>query len=331
MQTDSVLGIASISKTFTSAAIAKLAEEGRLSLDDTIGQRLPDFAQRVPNSKEVTLRQLLNGTSGLGTTNEVKDEAIITKLTNGETATAEEALLPTFYDVPPVDGWRYPNFHTAIAGVMAEKATGQSFASLLREEILEPLGLEHTSLAGQEPIRGNLARGYQDTNNVDKTGGPDGILDDQTESSISNISVFSGAGAIYSTAQDVARFTQALFGGELLKQSSLNQMLTFVNQPREFAADEGDKYGLGFASGEVPQLGKFYSKGGDGVGYKSQLYYFPDQKGETIVSLVNRNTQLENIINSQLGNPAVARNPITTVLSSTVAALNGDLASSPVA
>jgi CubicO group peptidase (beta-lactamase class C family) len=326
MQTDSVLGIASISKTFTSAAIVKLAEEGRLSLDDTIGQRLPEFAQQVPNSQSVTIRQLLNGTSELGTTNQVSDINVINKIINGETVTAQEALFPTFYGTPSVNGWRYPNFQTAIASVMAENATGQSFASLLRETILEPLGLDDTSLAGQEAIVGDLAKGYQDLTNPDQTGGPDGTLEDQTQTSITNISAFSGSGAIYSTAEDVARFTRALFGGELLKQDSLNQMLSFVDQIPEFAADDGTQYGLGFASGEVNQLGKFYSKGGDSVGYKSQMYYFPDQQGETIVTLVNRNVQLENILRSQAGDPSVSTNPIVPAILSTLTTLNGDFA-----
>ncbi|MGL6338704.1 MAG: serine hydrolase domain-containing protein, partial [Waterburya sp.] len=64
-QTDDLFNIASISKSYTSATILKLQEQGKLSLDDTLGEWLPDIAAQIPDSENITLRQLLNGTGGI--------------------------------------------------------------------------------------------------------------------------------------------------------------------------------------------------------------------------------------------------------------------------
>lgn len=115
-----------------------------------------------------------------------------------------------------------------------EKATGSSFSSVLREQVLEPLGLKHTFFSGDEQISDNVARGYEDFFKPDSSIGRDGIPENYTDFNLLTAYADGWAGgALFSTAQDVARFSQAVFGGELLETDSLKEMLTFVDEGRD--------------------------------------------------------------------------------------------------
>jgi D-alanyl-D-alanine carboxypeptidase len=294
MQPDDIQGIASITKTFTAATVLKLVEQGTLSLDDTLGKWLPDIAQNipdgvsdgVPDGEDITLRQLLNGTAGIFNFDEDEQYQADFSQDPSRVFTPEELVAYT-YDNPrfstrvrqPSPGWTYPNTNNILAGLIVEKATGSSFSSVMREEVLDPLGLDHTFFGGKEQIVGNLAHGYGDVFNEDGIlFQEDGVIDNATDVAKSQQFSFWAAGALYSNAEDVARFSDALFSGELLSANSLNEMLTFV---------EAANYGLGVDRNELPAYGTVLSKGGDVAGYASEMYYFPDLGGATSVALTN--------------------------------------------
>jgi Ca2+-binding RTX toxin-like protein len=150
------------------------------------------------------------------------------------------------------------------------------------------LGLENT-FYGNEGLNiinsDELARGYQDEIAADGSIGQDGIPDDFT---YLNLDIFQSTGAIFSNTQDLASFSQALFGGELLEPQSLQEMLDFV-RPVPEAPDFG--WGLGISENESP-WGSYIGRGGDHPGYQAGFNYFPELDA-TIAIATNRQYELE--------------------------------------
>jgi CubicO group peptidase (beta-lactamase class C family) len=291
MQSDDIFGIGSISKTFTSATVLKTVESGKLSLDDTLGKWLPEIAARIPDGENITIRQLLNGTSGIY--DFVEDpqylQDVTTDFQSGSTKEwTSEDIVAYIYDKPRFEGerstsqWNYPNTGNVLAGMIVEKATGKDFSDVLQEEILDPLGLKNTFYGqeGLESIDGDrLASGYQDLFTADGQVGQDGIRDDLTNF---NPDVYQASGGIYSNTQDLVRFFQSLFGGELLQSESLEEMVDFVE------VGEGFGYGLGVLSLETT-FGNSIGFSGETEAYGSNFSHFTELD-TTLVTGVN--TQL---------------------------------------
>ncbi len=291
---DDIFGIGSITKAFTAATVLKLAEAGKLSLDDTLEKWRPDIAANIPEGKNITVRQLLNGTSGIR--NYPSDEQYLAAaranvFSGAPRQFTPEEIVAYIYGKPRFSGgrssptWVYPNTGYIITGLIIEKATGMPYAQAVREQVLNPLGLKHTFLDGKEQIVGNQARGYDNYLKADGSPGRDGTLDDVTN--LRPLLVGGPEILLLSTAQDVARFSDALFGGKLLQPNSLKELLTTVDTP------EGYLYGLGFPVNSTPDVGTVYTPDGAGIGYKSRSAYFRDKKGLIYSLLGNRDTDLE--------------------------------------
>jgi len=298
MRPDDILNIGSVTKVFTAATVLKVVEDGKISLDDTLGQWLPDIAKNLLDSENVTLRQLLDGSGGIFNYTESEQSAadIFADYQSGSTRNFRpEDWVSYAYGQPRFSGptsssiWAYPNTGNILAALMLEKATGSSFAELMRAKILEPLGLKQTFFVRTEPIVGNQARGYADLFRSDGSIGSDGVLEDLT---VVNKTVTYGDAGLVSTAQDVARFTQAVLGGELLKSASLKQMVTFVNEGIPF---EGDQYGLGVVNYNKVQA---WGKGGDFPGYRAEMRYLPNRGGATAVALQNQSRSSGDVVTS---------------------------------
>jgi CubicO group peptidase (beta-lactamase class C family) len=322
-ESDDLFKIASITKTYTAATVLKVVESGKLSLDDTLGQWLPDIAKNLPDSENVTVRELLNGSGGIYnyTDNEQYRSDLLAKYQNGEQESlSSEESLTYAYDQPRFSGesssssWTYPNTGNNLAGLIVEKATGQSFSSVMRSEVFEPLGLDHTFTfyQGKEPIEGNLARGYADLKTIDPDLDTDGTLIDFTDTIASAVSTPDGS--LISNAEDVAKFSHSLFSGELLKPESLEEMLTFVDEGIVY---EGTQFGLGVAKFDksdnsflLPPKNisdqdgsnidnpteNIWGKSGGQSGYNSQMIYLPERSGATSVTLVNGNIDVASLV-----------------------------------
>lgn len=265
-QPDDIFGVGSVSKSFAAVTALKLQEQGTLSLEDTLGKWLPDVAKNIPDGESITVRQLLNGKSGIFDFD--NDKQFKMDLLNNPSkifSLQPEDVIATAYGKER-QAWEYPNTGFVIAGLIMEKATGKPYADVLREQVLDPLGLKHTFGATEE-ISSKLARSYLDVNT-------DGSLDDVTDYDRALARALVADNTVFSSAPDLARFSQSLLGGELLSSDSLKQMLTFV--------DTGfpNTYGLGFQSFETEysELGKvkFIGHGGDAIGYSSSMWYYPD-------------------------------------------------------
>ena len=223
--------VGSVTKTFVSTVTLQLVGEGRLKLDDTVERWLPGL---IPNGEAITLRMLLNHTSGLFDYTE--DPAFLERLINDPTAPASPRELiaiarmhpPNF---PPGEGWSYTNTGYVAVGLILEAATRQPVERLVRQRIIGPLGLTGTTFPTRSPvIKGYHAHGYR------PPAVPGAPYQDVTPFSPT---LAWTAGAIVSTADDLRRFYGALLRGRLLRPALLEQMLTTVPVAPEFG------YGLG--------------------------------------------------------------------------------------
>ncbi|MCC5602094.1 serine hydrolase domain-containing protein [Nostoc favosum] len=269
--------IGSITKTFVATTILQLVEEGILGLEDTLVDRLPKtVTAAIPNSERITVRQLLNHTSGLADYTDVlftqaavnpgvffnnwQPEELVS-LINGTEASSE-----------PGELWEYSNTNFLLLGMVLEAATKGNIADEIRDRILDPLALSNTFFAEEEAIPGGYVKGYWDFDQ-------NGTLNDI---SVANLSWAWSAGAMVSNTADLATFIQALIGGELLEPDTLNQMLTTISP---IASENYSAYGLGIGTIESPNR-FWYIHRGQTLGYRSNMWYSP-LENITYIELIN--------------------------------------------
>lgn len=245
---DSQFPIASISKTFTSTAVLQLEQNGKLRLDDAVQNYLPDFP--YPN---VTLRHLLSNTSGLGQYYHLFDQMMLEDpaktITNAD-------IIQAFirYKTPlsfiPGERWEYNNLNFCIAALVIEKVSGLSYARYLSKYIFKPAGMKNSIVPADKSIL--------QKQQVERYSYPDlystilkNTHDIPENFKIDERSNFYGNGGIVSTAEDLFRFDQALYGGKLLEDRQLQAAFTPAKlnngKPATYQLDEKEvAYGLGW-------------------------------------------------------------------------------------
>ncbi|HEX2718519.1 MAG TPA: serine hydrolase domain-containing protein [Gemmatimonadaceae bacterium] len=212
--------IASITKAFTAALVLQLHEEGKVDLDASIRRYLP--AYRGDGAERVTLRQLLNHTSGIENFDQVKtlEEAVTKGIPAYQLPHTTDQLLEE-YSSGKVRGepgkvFDYNNADYVILGKVIERVVGAAYDSVLAQRILRPLAMTNTGMLNWRDVVPRLAPTYMKVGN----GVP----------LIHDLPVYPenwyAAGALYSTTSDLLKFAQALYGGRLLKPESLTLMLT---------------------------------------------------------------------------------------------------------
>jgi CubicO group peptidase (beta-lactamase class C family) len=208
-----VFRIGSLTKQFTAAAVLRLAERGELKIDDKLSRYLPDF----PRSNEVTLRDLLNHTSGIHNFTEgpVIDRISASGATVGQLV-ADIARQSPLYDFEPGQGWWYSNSNYALLGAVIEKVSGKSWGAFMKSELFDRLDMVDTAADDARDVVSERASGYS-------LGG--GIPGKFRNARFTDMSVPYAAGALRSTALDMARWNEALFGGKVLNAASLREML----------------------------------------------------------------------------------------------------------
>ncbi|HEY6910842.1 MAG TPA: serine hydrolase domain-containing protein [Myxococcales bacterium] len=210
---ETVFRIGSLTKQFTAAGMLLLAERGKLKIDDKLSLYLPDF----PRANEVTLRDLLDHTSGI---HDFTDSPVIDRIsTSGATVQeliADIAGQSPLYDFEPGKGWWYSNSNYALLGAVVEKVSGQTWGAFMKSEIFEKLGMTRTAADDARDVVPGRASGYS------LIGGVPGKF---RNAAFTDMSVPYAAGALRSTVKDMARWNAGLFGGKLLKQQSLQEML----------------------------------------------------------------------------------------------------------
>ena len=208
-----VFRIGSLTKQFTAAGVLLLAEQGKLKIDDKLSLYLPNF----PRASEVTLRDLLDHTSGI---HNFTESPIVDKIsTSGATVdelVADIAGQSPLYDFKPGTGWWYSNSNYALLGAVIEKVSGKTWGAFMKAEIFDKLGMADTAADDARDVVPGRASGYSLIS---------GAAGRFRNADFTDMSVPYAAGALRSTAEDLARWNAGLFGGELLKPESLKEML----------------------------------------------------------------------------------------------------------
>jgi D-alanyl-D-alanine carboxypeptidase len=263
----------SIGKTYVAAVALQLVQEGRLKLDDRIERWLGREAwfDRLPNARDLSVRMLMNHTSGIP--EHVLEKEFASALQKSpDKVWAPEELVAYILDRKPLfpagQGWSYADTNYILVGMIIEKITKKRFYSELERRVLKPLKLTRTSPSDRRELAG-LVPGYSRPNSPFGfegrvvTGGRF-VINPQFE--------WTGGGLI-STAEDLARWAKALYEGRAFGKELLAGMLDAV--PAK--TGKGDRYGLGVQVRQS-EWGPSYGHGGWFPGYLSEMEYFPELK-----------------------------------------------------
>lgn len=258
--------IGSVTKTFVATIVLRLAARGKLHLSDTIQRWLPGL---VPNGSRITIRQLLNHSSGIAdycslptypTLCSPRDHAMTKRWTQQQLVQLGATAAPTFQ---PRKGWAYSNTGYVLLGMIIERVTGRSLAQELQRQIYRPLGLRKTSFPTTTAMPSPYSHGYDVSAN--------GYWPlDLTETSPT---IAWGAGAMVSTLGNLASFMQAvmsarLFPARLLKQMQAPTPLSLSGSPDSLGPQFGS-YGYGLIHYTWAAACGVYGNTGDFPGYNT--------------------------------------------------------------
>ncbi|MGI4821659.1 MAG: serine hydrolase [Janthinobacterium lividum] len=242
--------VGSLTKMFTATMIMQLIEEKKL----TLATPLATFFPQLPNAKTITIDQLLSHRSGLH--DFATGGAQLGHKTSAEMVTILSKTTPDF---EPGAKFAYSNSNYVVLGYILEKLTKQAYAQALQKRIVARAGLQHTYYGGKIDPAQQEAFSYE-RNGAGWKLGPE-----------TDMSVPGGAGAIVSTAPDINRFLEALFGGKLVTAASLKEMETVR-----------DKFGRGLI--ELPfNSHASYGHGGIIDDFRTMASYFPAEKLALVV------------------------------------------------
>ena len=257
---ETTYAVGSITKQFTAAAVLLLQEQGKLSLDDPVARFFPNLTR----AKEITILQLLSHTSGYE--DYAPQDYIIpdwTRPISAEAVVNRWAGKPLNFD--PGTKWQYSNTNYVLAGLIVEKAAGQSWTSFLREKIFAPLGMQ--SAAAWPPVRSSDAVAY-----TRYSVGP------PRPCSREAASWYFAAGNLAMTPSDLAKWDIAFLNKRILSAKSYDEFT------REVKLHNGDSthYALGLSLHEIGNVPAF-EHSGEVSGFLSSNSVFPTRDGAVVV------------------------------------------------
>jgi D-alanyl-D-alanine carboxypeptidase len=277
--TDRLL-LGSVGKTYASAVVLQLVQEGKIRLADPISRwfgKEPWFP-RLPNAASVTVRHLMTHTSGL-VRYELNPKFTADLSANPDRVwTGEERLAYLLDARPPFpagEGWEYSDTNYIVLGMIIERAGGASYYDQLRSRILVPFGLKDTVPADSRTVPG-LVQGYAGAQNP--FGGSDEMIKDG-KFAVNPQFEWTGGGLAV-TAQDLAKWARLLYEGKVLDAAMMTELLNGV--PAKLGPET--KYGLGVII-RPTALGITYGHSGFMPGYQTEVMYFPELKSAIAVQV----------------------------------------------
>ncbi len=266
---DILYGIGSVSKIYTTVALMQLAERGRVSLDAPVTRYLPDFRMADPRYRDITVRMLLNHSSGLPGSS-MENAMLFGDSDRQAVDTLLETLSDQYLKADPGAFSVYCNDGFTLAQLVVERVSGLELMDYVERYILAPAGLEDTFAPGGDFDVRRLAKTYW---GADVRALPQDCMN------------VVGTGGIYATASDLAAFGGALTGTTLLGQTSLEAMAAPEHARGiwpESGAPDALSYGLGWDCVEwmpFQQNGiQALVKGGDTLFYHAGLVVLPEQR-----------------------------------------------------
>lgn len=281
-----LLGVGSITKTFTASIVLRLVERGQVQLDDSIAHYVPLVSQYPNIDPGVTVRQLLSHTSGVYnyTNNQQFLNAVTTVPPTHVFSTANVLSWIGPMRFPRGTRWEYSNSGYTLLGLLIEQVTGKTLSRAYRDELLDPQNLTSTWRGYSDTIPANLLVSHGWVQGA--VGGPFVI----NVTNISRNALFSscfGDGELLSTPTDLVRWAKALYGGTSVLDSASLAMMTTVN-PLSTAA--GAAYGLG-AMRTVRSRRVMWGHNGSIPGYMATFGYV-SSCGVAVAVMVNESNPM---------------------------------------
>jgi CubicO group peptidase (beta-lactamase class C family) len=262
LRPECVFRIASLTKQFTAMAVMMLEERGALSIDDPLERWLPDWP---PRGRRVTLRHLLNHTSGIWRhdSGDLPERTLRANLSNDE---IRRMIGERGFEFEPGERYLYNNSGYLLLGAVIERASGRPYGDFLAEAIFAPLGMTRTGLLTPEAVTPLRARGYVRGRRGFHNARPDPF-------NWSN-----GAGGLGSTLDDLARWDAAVRAHRLVRPETIERML--ADTP--LADGAAFPYGFGWGTGTWNGARFFHHTGGVS-GFASHMLHLRDEALTTIV------------------------------------------------
>jgi len=304
---DMLFAIGSITKNFVATLTLKLAEEGRLSLDDSLYTWLPAYPHI---DSTITIRQLLNHSSGIymfWSNQKIWDDL---KKDRTKIWTPEEVLsyIKEPYDFTPGDGFRYSNTNYLLMAMIIERATGSKLSAEFRERFWQPLGIKNAYLSIEEEIPDNMAHVFGDNFNKDGS-----TLDLTYLPRTSHESIAYGSGGLFMTAEDLALWCNALFEGEVLQGQSLEEMLEFrdigFGRKRRGIGLGVERFVKRMSSGETA-----VGHSGANIGTSTYMVHLPDHHISVVVMINSFNHNCSQAITTDLITTVLRENDVIGII-----------------
>ncbi len=264
--------IASISKVFTTAAVYRLVDKGLLTIDDPISMWLDsEVVEKVANADKAQIRHLLAHTSGIADYYTFALE--LDRINSTDNGWQKEDVLEFIYGVNPTNDvgetYYYSNSNFLILALILEKASGLSFEQVYQQEVFDPINLQSAYYSESQPIPDACVKGYVDIYNSGKFVESEFVYGDELG--------IGGDGGVAINAYDLSKFLEQLSKGNLISQSSVEQMTTWFDIPEDWHWDTYGQTENGFG------IEKFNTIKGPAIGHSGGIdgfntlgLYFPD-------------------------------------------------------
>lgn len=263
MQVSDVMPTASTGKKMIALLAVQLADEGLLNLDDTLDIWLSeDILSRIPNSQQMTMRQLLNHTSGVFNYDEIDDGEAYSNLflAEPEVLKTDIDFLELIFDHPgyflPGEGYEYSSSGYSLAALIMDQVLGEHHSVAMRNRFFDPLGMTSTYYKGSEAFMGNFISGYVTTGEGD-------FID--TKEFLVNTS--KADSPVVSSVEDMATFLKALIADDSFANDAVKNIMLGEDNRGEEA------FGIGV---EIFNGHTIYLHYGRTFGYSAQSIYIED-------------------------------------------------------
>ena len=266
LRIDDKFGAGSVTKSIVVTVLLQLVDEGKLTLDDKVSR----FFSWVPNGENITVRELLNMTSGLY--NYTEDKTLLAavvadpakKWAPEELARVGVSGTPYF---PPGKGWYYSNTNTILVGLIIEKVTGHKLEAEVKKRITDRLGLTNTYFPAGSAITAPYTLGY----NYDEE------AKQYVEATSIDPSFLWAAGAMVSDFQDLKVWAKALGTGQLISKAMQKERERFIDMvpPGMPEPANGMDPGYGLAMVKYDNTNNFIGITGRTNAYDAQVFYLP--------------------------------------------------------
>ena len=289
-----LFSIGSVTKTFTSAIVLQLAQEGAISLEDTIGRWVEGY-QNVNGA--MTVRQLLGHTGGVHNySNNSEFWKYISANLYRVMPPDEVFQFVNAADFAPGLGWKYSNTGYLLLGKLIERVTGRSYEEELERRLLAPLGLKTIAMRNGDSLPGEVVTSWG-------SAGGGGTLENLNHPPLlAHFSSSWTSGGLFSTVEELARWGDMLYRGRVLSPAMMTELTTVRSLP-EFGPEGG--YGLGVERRRLfDRVG--LGHGGGMPGFVTHLWHVPSDS-VTVAVFINQNSPAAPAIALQLLNEYFVR------------------------